>query len=306
MILDFFEIEKYLDSKGIFYSYTGKNISSNWIGLSCPFCPDGDPSTHLGINLQSKAVNCWRCGTKGTVIKLIMKLENVSYEQALLTIKQFSRGITRSDIRFVLENDLAKSNRELKLDIASDKLSHLSRNYLISRRFDPTFMINKYKLKDGGITGDWAYRLIIPFYNNNKMITFIGRDTTGKQNVAYKNCPNTESIVDIKDTVYNLNNSRSDTVIVVEGTHDVWRIGDGCIALCGKQWTSKQIDIIRRYSRVFIMFDDDAIKKAEKLGDLLYPFVNEIQILEIDKGDPCDLTNDDVKSIRKDIFGRIY
>ena len=57
-----FDIIAYLENRNIPYKSCGKNVSEGWIGIHCPFPFCSDPSTHLGINLSSKAVNCWICG----------------------------------------------------------------------------------------------------------------------------------------------------------------------------------------------------------------------------------------------------
>jgi hypothetical protein len=75
---------EYLDDKNISYSTSGKNVSSGWIGISCPFC--GDSSNHLGINLESKVFSCWKCGEKGNFIKLAMELEGLSFKEIMKEI----------------------------------------------------------------------------------------------------------------------------------------------------------------------------------------------------------------------------
>ena len=55
-----------LDDLGIDYKLSGKNVTSGWIEVNCPFC--GDPSYHLGIS-PTNLFHCWRCGEKGNLIK---------------------------------------------------------------------------------------------------------------------------------------------------------------------------------------------------------------------------------------------
>jgi hypothetical protein len=43
-----------------------------------------------------------------------------------------------------------------------------------------------------------------------------------------------------KETLYNLDNAKDGTAIVVEGPIDVWRIGDGAVATFGVIYTQKQ------------------------------------------------------------------
>jgi hypothetical protein len=49
------------------------------------------------------------------------------------------------------------------------------------------------------------------------------------------------------------------------------------------------------------MFDSDAEKHSEKIADILSSFVPKVEIIYLDKKDPGELTEKEVKDLRKDL-----
>lgn len=308
------DIVSYLRHKGIRYWERGKNVSQDWIGIKCLWCDD--PTNHLGIHLGRGTINCFRCPTKGTFFRVVMKVERCNYETAIRILSKFNRF--RSEHIYPLPED-----RSLKFERLGE--SHYNKNvlsqfnfddnmlpiheqYLIGRNFDPEWLTKKYELKFCGPIGDYRLRVIIPVFDNGKCISFTARDATNKSPSPYLNCPNDKSIYDIRDTVYNLDNSTSPDTIIVEGTTDVWRIGDNCVATFGVKYTPMQVLTLSQYRRCFILYDAEpkAQEQADKLGKDLSTVVNEVIRLELAEGDPAEMSEDDVKSLRKQVFGRIY
>jgi len=308
MDLTHVNIESYLSSRHIYVSDSGKNVSDGWIGIECPFCPDGDPSQHLGINLDTKGISCWRCDTTGTIIKLVMALEHVNAESAVTTLNKFSDKkiyvtTKKSKDRALLEREpISKYKLLLENDLA---IAH--RQWLEKRNFNPEEIYNKYKLKCFGPIGDFKLRLMIPFYRRATFLTFSTRDITDLSDTPYIHCPIEQSLVDAKRYLYNLD-TVSDTVIVVEGFTDVWRIGDGCVSTQGIKYVVEQLFLLRNVKRAFFMYDSEkfAIEAAEKAARAASTFIPHVEIYELSEGDPADMTEGDVKSLRKTIFGKVY
>ena len=97
-------------------------------------------------------------------------------------------------------------------------------------------------------------------------------------------------------------------MLVVEGVTDVWNIGDDTVATLGIKFTPMQVLTLSRYRRCFILYDaeEQAQTQADRLSKDLNTVVNEVILLQLPQGDPADLSEDDVKSLRSQIFGRIY
>lgn len=302
------DIEEYLQNRGIPYDPPGsKNVGRNSVGIACPFCGDHQHSgnNHLGIKLDTKQWNCWICGAgrnKG-FLSLVAKLENCSYRQAEEVLRPFMHS-DMSLVQTANRDDFRALQGQFKLpDEAVKELLPLHRNYLEKRNFDPEFIFQHYNLYSvGNISKRWKFRLIVPIYFHFRMVAFVGADVTRQHSLKYKNCSPEESLIPINSTVYNFDRAKH-TVIVVEGITDVWRIGNGAVALYTKHATRQQLKILSEFERVFIMLDSDAITAAEELANNLAGFT-ETEIIELDEGDPADMKDDDVKSLRREIFGK--
>ena len=308
--LNYFDVEKYLDSRGIHYDTEGLNISGrgNWIGIRCLWCQDH--SNHLGINLDTKGIGCWMCNkANGTVLKLIMKIDRCSTERAIATVKDFSSISAYAKQRITGLSEAPERINKVKIDsMIKKELLSLHREWLIKRRFDPDEIYKKYKLMCCGPIGDFKLRLIIPFYQRSRLITFVARDVTDLAKVPYLPLEVDKSIIPVKSTIYNIE-TVEDTAVVVEGATDVWRGGDGFVGTMGIKFTREQVLLLSRFKRVFLLFDaeDQAQEQAERLCFALSVVVPEVNNFVLPwSTDPDNMSDDDVKSLRKEIFGRIY
>ena len=271
--------------------------------MECPFCPDGDPSNHLGINLVSKGLSCWRCGTTGTIITLLKKIEAKPISEV---VNQFSdREIPTEE---PTERIINKSVTSQHISEAIDELLPLHKGWLESRNFEAD-VFDRYRLKCFGPIGRYKHRFLIPFYQHRRLITFTTRDVTNLAKTPYIHCPTEDSVIEPKRYLYNLN-SVKDTAIIVEGPTDVWRIGDGCVATMGITYMVEQLALLknRGVSRAFFMFDFEKFAQdaAEEFSYAASTFIPHVEVIELDEGDPADLTITDVKSLRKDIFGKYF
>ena len=303
--LEYFDIEKYLEARNIEYWTEGKNVKQGWINIQCLWCEDS--SNHLGINLDSKTINCWICPIKGTAIRIILKLDKCSLRGVLRTVKEFSNIIHSKEKSLEYEH-LTQRSTSIKLpSLAVKELLPPYRKFLEKRGFKPDYIFNKYNLLCSGPIGKYKHRLIAPFYYKKQLVTFTGRDITGKAKIPYKNLPAIESILSTKQTLYNIQNC-SEAVIVVEGITDVWKIGDNCCATMGIKWTYTQLGMLSVFKRVFILYDTE--KKAQESAERMYSdlslIVSHVERLKLDLGDPGDMNKDDIKHLRKEVFGKIY
>ena len=309
-LLNKFDVEAWLQSEGVLVSHEGKNISSGkgWVGIKCPFCIDGDPSEHLGVNTDSKAVKCWRCG-KHSIFSLIKEISRTRgfSETANLMSKFQNRVLTYYERSERSERGIPQSDRIISLDFASENLDSLYTTYLESRNYDPLEIQLLYKIMGTGFDGPYKYRILIPFMHRNKVVTFTARDVTGKQDPPYKQCSEEKSIISPKRWLYNLSSSE-DTVLVVEGPLDVWRIGGNTVATSGIEYTPEQVLLLTKFRRVFILFDteEQAQIKAKQLASEVATLVSEVVRLELDFGDPGELSKDDANHLRRHIFGKVW
>ena len=302
LLIQTFDVERYLQHKRIPYYTHGRNVKRGWIGMKCLWC--SDHSNHMGINLTSKALSCWKCSLKGTVLKLVMRLENQSVYDAQKTMEQFS------NVSLLADNFHRKKERVYAEKFDFDKsftreIKPYCRNFLQRRGFDPEYIYSKYRLLSGPTVGQYKFSVIIPYYSYKTPLTFIARHVKHK---IYCNCPIEKSVQDPKNLIYNYDSCK-ETALVVEGVTDVWNIGDGCVATAGSKFTPRQVELLSEFSRVYILFDpeDEAQENAEKLGYLLSAHVPTVERLDLGVDhDPAELPQDDVKVLRNQIFNKIY
>ncbi len=294
-------IIEYLEDKGIDYATSGENISANWLGTRCLFCDD--EKNHLGITDSGEFFNCWRCGAKGHITKLIASIEKCSFKKARdIAAKypdQYSRG--REETKSRQPVYLIDPKRYGGKIFPEEYLQ-----YLADRGFNPNELINHYDLYAGGIVGDFKFRIIAPIIMQGKVVSLTGRDISGQARVKYLHLANEKSITPVKDCLYNID-SVNNSCIIVEGVADVWNIGPGSIATFGIKVTEEQkLSIAKKgLLKVGILFDPEptAMKAAEKLAADLSPFVRHVEILEIQgEKDPAELSKQEVLEIRKEFF----
>lgn len=297
--LELFDIIEYLDDRGIDYATAGhKNVSVGWIGLSCPFC--GDKSTHLGINLESKMFSCFRCGKKGGSVSLVQQFDNCSYSRAIGVVSTF---VIR-DFSHIKRKERTHASVTMLPNNTSSNFLPIHDKFLTSRKYDRSFLERKYDIMAVGPTcDDWKFRIVIPVYLNHELVTYVARDTTGKLEVPYKNCPIELCIRQAKHCLYGLDEAK-DEIILVEGILDAWRIGTKAVATFGTQVTDEQILLLgeKKIKRAFVLFDADATKKAESLAYSISSVVPNVEVIQLSEGDPDNLTEDEVWELKRDLF----
>lgn len=301
-MLELFNVTAYLRSRRIPYTVGGSHGTEGWIQVRCPFC--GDDADHLGINLQSRMMNCWRCGPKGAFTRYIVEVEGVTFREAQIIIAEFH---DYNSISLPTELRLKKTdwNKVILPKELLPKLPSSYRDYLADRGFDPDYLIEKYQLLAGPNWGEWSFRIIAPVFFQGKIVNFTARTIAKGVQPPYKNCPNEEAIIPMKECLYNLDSVR-DTALVVEGPADVWRIGDGAVATMGIQYTAEQVALLADHGvkKVVVMFDGEplAVQQARKMARALSTLIPIVEVYELGGGDPGELPEREVLKIREEVF----
>jgi len=296
------DILSLLDELGVDYETEGKNISGGWIGLNCPFCDD--PSNHLGINIETGSVSCWRCGKK-SIIRLVknlvgLRVKNVDMILARHRRKRYEQGRNLTAIQGSLEDVQTTFPSSAK-----KVFPELHLEWLKKRKYNPAEVIKRYDLYAVYQTGKYKYRIVAPIYFRGQLVSFVARDVTEEAEHPYLNCPNEDSVIPVKRCLYNIDSVRK-TALVVEGITDVWRIGRGTVATFGIEFTKAQVNMLSGLDKVFVMFDAEtqAIKQARKFAAMATSVVKSVEIIEMESGDPDSLRENFVRNLRLEIFGR--
>jgi len=305
-----FDVITFLQDYNIDYQTKGKNVSEGWVEINCPFC--NDPSKHCGINLDSSLFHCWRCGEKGDFVKLAKEVLQYSYREIRDILKEYDYYQDEDS-----KDDLVRTKRGGKLLLPKRLVSmkendhKLIRDYLKSRNYDPDYLYGTYKLMrvEPFHIGNWKFRLMIPVIVEGEVVTMLGMDVVRKckEIPKYKNLPNDSSLIPTKNCLYNIDSvKKGGHCIIVEGVTDVWRLGEGSVALFGKQITTEQIKLLKQkaLSRIVVMLDPDAEQQGREIADVLANIVNvPTQMILLDKKDPSELTRKEVRKLKRLIDG---
>lgn len=269
----------------------GKNSSVGRINIQCPFPFCDDTSDHLGYNKEKEYFNCWKCGYH-SLYDTIKEL--VPNENPYNIIKKYNT-------LYQVEEKIKKKINNTNIKLPGSKLEYCHKKYLRSRGLDPDFIENKYKLKGTLYSSEYPYRIIIPVYYNNRLVTYQTRGI--KENTRYINCNPELEIIPIKDCLYNLDNCKSNYVVVTEGCFKVFKLGDNSCGTFGKNITNKQIQLLLKYKKIFIYFDNDEAGKigADKLSNILDSLEKKVYVIN-NKINPDDLTLNQVSLFWDKLF----
>lgn len=291
--IDNVDIRSLLESTNIHYRESGKNISAGWIGVNCPWCDD--QSEHLGINLKSKTVSCWKCGQTGTIISYLAK-EVGSFPESLNIIKQY---IPR-ELQFESEKEKSGVSEVLLPKNSKVGLSEYHKEYLRKRRFNPDYLEEKYHLHHVGPVGKYSNRIIVPIMKNMQLLTFTTISIHDDSKIRYLHLEEELSIIPVKKLLYGEEYTDGHNIIPVEGIFDFWRIGDGAVPLFGVKVTSEQKKLLAKYANIKPVGDGDkeGWKFNRFLAEELSPFCN-VNFFDLEEGvDPDQLTEEEIKYIK--------
>ena len=299
MSIDFFRMMKdfHIECRG--------DGTNKWININCPFCNPKDLHFNGGLNKLNPRFNCWRCGKHSWYDALCATL-NMNIVDLKNTLKNYEYISSIKEEKQV--------GRAEHLDLPGYKLDENECNYLKGRGFDIDYLQSKFHLRGGGQVGNWSYRILIPVYYNNVLVSWTGRSILDKETLKelniprYKNLSIEQSVINPKEIFFNLDNSTKDTVILVEGPMDVMKMGDDTICSLGTSLTREQeLLLSKRYKKIFVAFDNEiqAQKKGLLLANNLCSVGMEVELVNIckdfNKNDPGELTYQEVQSIKSEL-----
>lgn len=284
---------------GIEYWSSGKNVTTGWVNIQCPFC--SDHSNHLGINPESELYSCWKCGAKGHFIDLLVKLTGLSYtickEMVVDSIASFKvRPLDRiTDILQgeslepkIVSGGRARLPERFEL-IAEDTYSPLLDSYLKRRNILRSILI------DAGCgicrSGEYMNRMIIPVIQEGRLVAYQGADMTGFGNLKYRSSP--LSMGNINDYLYNYDAIHR-RMIVVEGVLDCWRVGVEAVAAFTSSISKEQIKLIiaKGLDELYLCFDCElkAFYKSIKVSREFEAYIPKVGVIRLPFGkDPDEI-----------------
>lgn len=246
-----------------------KVTSSGWISLPCPFCSTDflhAKHYHLHIAPNMKYAHCFRCGWKGSLSELEIKIDlmNIQTEEGLQRI-----------IKPAVEGRRTFPAAGLTYLIKRNALAYaLSEGWVWNDELKAVGI----PLRVLGVNGNWIFRRV--------------KDNAKPKYLFKKGAPQVPLFYNYQITF------RNKPIILVEGVFDCIAVRNAgwsnCIALCGKSITSNQILYLRYLNPpiIYLLLDSpskdeniaaavkDALEKLSKFSD--------IKILTLPWGDPAD------------------
>lgn len=260
------------------------------VQVHCPFC-FGKKNFHLGIHYSNGRIDCWRCGNH-KVLDTIQGLLQCPPNEARQLLGKYSTGPIEEPSS--LSPKKSKSNiTEFSLPAGTGPMEYRHKNYLLNRIFDFEKLETLWKLQGTGPYGDYKFRIIIPIFQDEKLVSYQGRDITDRAKLRYKACPRDKELIHHKHCLYGLDNIPRTTVVVCEGVTDVWRLGPGAVATFGITWTKQQLTRLRKFEQIFIFYDSGkaAQIQAQKMANELSMLNKTVTIVDDpDLDDPASLS----------------
>lgn len=283
--------EEVLDTLKIPYRTSGHHhCRDGWVQLDCPFCGKGSEKFHLGYNIRSHYMNCWKCGPH-SVKSTLFRASRASKEE----IGRLLGSLDQSGV--LAEDELVLTGR-LRLPRGLEPLGAAHRRNLTNRGFDPDEIERLWRVQGLGRTAELPWRIFIPIHFKGKVVSWTTRSLGNKQ--RYMSASREDEDIDHKHLLYGQDYC-SHSIIIVEGPTDVWNVGPGAVATFGLSFTSHQVKRMGLHPFRYVCFDStkDAQSRAVQLADLLSVFPGETHIVELDAEDPGSASKKEIKLLRK-------
>jgi hypothetical protein len=298
-----FDFQSYAYDNGIDLATEGsKHTRPGWVQMACPFCT-GNPGYHLGFNLDRGYFNCYRCGWH-SVFEVVQRLAGASIYEVERIVKEYSAG---GKVLTSPNKKKKTGSVECRLPTGTGEMNKRHIRYLLGRGFRAAELVDTWGLLGTGPVGPYCHRIVAPIVLDGKLVSYQCRDITGKSNLPYKACSLEQEVIHHKELLYGENLVGGNSIVIVEGVADAWKLGPGAVATFGIGFTTSQVLRMKKYQRRFILYDNDVKREgqvaAKKLASILMGFDGETEIVTL-KGvkDPGELPERDAKQLMEDFL----
>lgn len=284
---------KLLTDYNIPYHTHGPKISHGWIGVKCYTCSDSTGSK-LGLNLNSGACTCWSCGGKPPLeaISYLLRLPN---DKARLVYRQYTISINKS----IIARKRTKGSAD-SLSIPNNPLTDRALNYLKKRDIGSKYFRETYDMRFGGISGDFAHRIILSIFFNGEAVSATARTIHPGVEPKYWTLPPEREVIYHKSILYNWD-MVEDTAILVEGPVDSIKGGPGFVSSFGAQMTEEQLLLLstKKYVKVLFDSDDTGVKQGDAYAHYLSALGVDVELIKLkDFHDLGEMPLDEIRDLR--------
>jgi hypothetical protein len=339
-----FDWQRFCTERRIHFVTSGPNTAKGNISIKCPFCGSADDSQHMGLstNVNRPSWGCWRdqAHRGKRPESLIMKLLGISYKEAAgLVESQMNNPDAFGRVIDALKDGgeeeptkTAGTKTELQMPPEFRPFDFKDKHYAQGRfvlylsnavPYGRGFGMAAFKvIKDYNlhwcVTGDYAYRLIIPVYHEGKLVTWSGRAVT-HATIRYRSLEKGQDVRNIKDSLllpYRRLNVRKRLLIVTEGQFDALKLqtfgahlGMDAVCVFGLTLSNLQLDwlgkIKHRYSQVAVLLDSGETSGSVRMVDQIHELFGGPVLtakLPPDVKDPGDLLPAQVETLVKSLL----
>lgn len=260
-----------------------------WIQLDCPFCTEkGSHKWRMGYSIEDKYTNCWVCGNH-SLLEVIASITNTSFHESRKLIQDISSSYEKK----IVKQGILKYPKDVKPMTASHK------KYLIKRGFDPDLIAKRWDVQGIGLSSSYSWRLFLPITYQGEVVSWTTRSLTNEGS-RYINAPAEDEKLSLKKILYG-QDFAVNSIIIVEGPLDVWKIGPGAVCTFGLSYTMAQVRQMIKFPRRAVCFDNEpeAQIRANKLINDLSVFGGENYNIVLDSKDAGEAEEKELKKLRK-------
>jgi hypothetical protein len=341
VVMTTFDWQSFFDRYGIEYTDRGPSTAKDNLYVHCPMCGDADQGKHMGVSLKNRGWGCWRRSDhRGKApARLIQALLGVSYAEA-----QEIAGASKRAFGNGLGGLVGAVSRALGQDSGVEppaRLLSLPASFKPLKKGGPHWdymhgpdrgyvnweikeLVSRFDLREAWRDRDWAWRVIIPIYDEHgKVITWTGR-AIAKSRLRYKTLspdPEKESNpakAPITDHLFDMKNlmKGGKFLAITEGPFDVMSLWlethiirqAQVTCLFGKAISPPQIDDIVKlrnlYEAIFLLLDPDASLDMMRMTSHLTALGVKLVVQKTGK-DPGEMSHGERLALLKDLSHRV-
>ena len=187
------------------------------IRVCCPFCVENgqteDKKFRLGINMRTGQAHCFNCGWKTSdIYRLLQKATGVPVRVNDDYYESNTKKKTAPELPAEFIGLHTKESQE-------SVIGRRAYNYL-QRRGVFDLQIKRHNIGYCH-SGHYGYRVVFPIYRRGKLLTFISRDFTGKQEPRFLNMPGEKPLYNVEALERAYRKGTRPWVVVYEGIFKV-------------------------------------------------------------------------------------
>jgi hypothetical protein len=260
-----FDWLKFCTQHHIPFVTSGPNTARGGISIQCPWCGQSDPSQHMGLSQDTKNP-VWGClrnpQHRGRdPRRLVQILLRCSYQQALSIVKEHnvtvpdefdtltSTAQTSTQPKPITELSFPKEFRRFNVP-ENSRYAGRFLDYIAQRGFGDNAreVCEKYGLRYA-LTGDQAWRIIIPIYDaDGRLKNWTGRAIGANVTLRYKNAVDSGKGLLFNEAHVRSLPFRPRSLFVVEGPWDCMKVDFyghqfycAAVAILGTSITEEQL-----------------------------------------------------------------